>query len=45
MDPQKCWESIDTIIAVMDQGFKYLATEEIGEQKTKLKDATFVNRD
>jgi hypothetical protein len=45
MDPKKCWQSVDQIIAVMDQGFKYLATEEIGEQKTTQKDATFISKD
>ena len=45
MDPEKCWGQIDNIIGVLDQGFKYLVTEEIGESKTTKKEATFLNLD
>jgi hypothetical protein len=34
MDPEKCWGTIDYIIELLDSGFKYLDTEEIGENET-----------
>lgn len=29
MDKDKCWDQIDIIIEVLDQGFRYLQMEEV----------------
>lgn len=41
MDPEKCWEEIDTIISVMDGAMDYLSTEEIGGDPISKVQATF----
>jgi hypothetical protein len=45
MDPEKCWQEVDTIIAVMDSAINYLSTEEISGDTTKKQAATFQDTD
>ena len=45
MDPEKCWEEVDTIISVMDSAINYLSTEEISGQQSKKQQATFQDND
>jgi hypothetical protein len=46
MDPDKCWGTIDHIIELLESGFKYLSTEQIGEEKVnKLLEDNLVNKD
>ena len=46
MDSTKCWEQIDTIISVLDKGFRYLATQDVEDSALEkyVKDTVYADK-